>query len=259
MVSQRISRPGRNHIAAHRASGYPYFVAPKAHTLSTQSTDDYLKAILELGGPEEVRVTSNAIAQHLGIRAASVTGMIQKLAALHPPFVKYEKHHGVRLTEAGKNRALEILRHHRLLERFLHDILDYRWDEVHDEAERLEHYISERLEDRIAAKLGDPDTDPHGHPIPERNGVVRRVQEVSLLTWDCGVPAVISSVSDRDPAVLRDMERLGLMPGVRVLVERGGRSASLSVRVAGKREPVRLSQTLARDISVIADPGSPAP
>ena len=99
--------------------------------------DDYLKAILELGGPGEERVAGNALAHHLGIRAASVTGMLQKLAAQKPPLVKYEKHHGVRLTAAGKMRALEVLRHHRLLERFLHDVLDYSWDEVHDEAERL--------------------------------------------------------------------------------------------------------------------------
>src|SRR5580700_7172256 len=127
---------------------------------SSEPVDDYLKAILELSGAEEERVTSNALARYLGVRAASVTGMLQKLAAQKPPFVKYEKHHGARLTAAGKVRALEILRHHRLLERFLHDFLDYSWDEVHDEAERLEHFISERLEDRIAAKLGDPEIDP---------------------------------------------------------------------------------------------------
>ena len=126
------------------------------------------------GRTGDERVTSNALAQHLGVRAASVTGMLQKLAAQKPSFVKYEKHHGVRLTDnGGSMRALEVLRHHRLLERFLHDFLDYSWDEVHEEAERLEHFISERLEDRIAAKLGDPETDPHGHPIPERNGAVR--------------------------------------------------------------------------------------
>src|ERR1017187_1717304 len=96
---------------------------------TTESVDDYLKAILELGGAEEERVTSNALAHHLGVRAASVTGMLQKLAAQKPPFVKYEKHHGVRLTATGKMRALEVLRHHRLLERFLHDFLDYSWDE----------------------------------------------------------------------------------------------------------------------------------
>jgi DtxR family Mn-dependent transcriptional regulator len=218
----------------------------------TESVDDYLKAILELGGPEEERVSGNALAQHLGVRAASVTGMLQKLAAQKPPMVKYEKHHGVRLTGTGKMRALEVLRHHRLLERFLHDFLDYSWDEVHEEAERLEHFISERLEDRIAAKLGDPDTDPHGHLIPERNGTVPERQEVVLTKWACGVPARISSVSDRDPGALREMARLGLAPGVAVTVEAGTRNSSLLVRVGESAEAVRVSQTLAAGIRVIA-------
>ena len=147
--------------------------------------------------------------------------MLQKLAAQKPPFVHYEKHHGARLTAAGKTRALEVLRHHRLLERFLHDVLDYSWDEVHDEAERLEHFISERLEDRIAAKLGDPETDPHGHLIPERNGALPARQEVPLSNWACGMPAVISSVSDRDAKALREMKRLGLKPGTAITVESG--------------------------------------
>jgi DtxR family Mn-dependent transcriptional regulator len=214
--------------------------------------DDYLKAILELGGPAEERVTGNSLARHLGVRAASVTGMLQKLAAQKPPFVKYEKHHGVRLTAAGKMRALEILRHHRLIERFLHDFLDYSWDEVHDEAERLEHFISERLEDRIAAKLGDPETDPHGHPIPERSGALPAREEVLLSKWACRVPAVISSVSDRDPAALREMTRLGLKPGTAITVETGTRSASLLVRIGGRTDSVRLSQALASGISVMA-------
>src|SRR5579863_782844 len=219
---------------------------------NTESIDDYLKAILELSGAEEQSVSSNAIAQHLGVRAASVTGMLQKLAGLKPPFVKYEKHHGARLTPSGKMRALEVLRHHRLLERFLHDFLDYSWDEVHDEAERLEHFISERLEDRIAAKLGDPQTDPHGHLIPERDGMLPVREEVLLSKWACGVPAVISSVSDRDPAALREMTRLGLKPGVAIIVETGTRNASLRVRIGGRADSVRLSQALASGISVTA-------
>jgi DtxR family Mn-dependent transcriptional regulator len=228
-------------------------VPPRYHAPgSTESVDDYLKAILELSGPEEARVTSNALAQHLDIRAASVTGMLQKLAAQKPSFVKYEKHHGVRLTEAGKMRALEVLRHHRLLERFLHDFLDYSWDEVHDDAERLEHFISERLEDRIAAKLGDPETDPHGHLIPERNGAVPVRQEVLLSKWACGVPAVISSVSDRDPSALREMERLGLRPGTTVIVEAGTRNASLLVRIGDRPDRTRLSQRLSSAICVIS-------
>ncbi len=158
------------------------------------------------------------------------------------------------LTDAGKFRALEVLRHHRLLERFLHDFLGYSWDEVHEEAERLEHFISERLEDRIAAKLGDPDIDPHGHPIPERNGTVPLRKEVPLSKWVCGVPAVISSVSDRDSSALREMQRLGLIPGVSLVVEPGSRNASFLIRICGGSEPIRLSQRLACEISVVADP-----
>jgi len=230
-------------------------VPPRLHgPYTTESVDDYLKAILELGGSEQERVTSNALAQHLGVRAASVTEMLQKLAAQKPPFVRYEKHHGARLTAHGRRRALEILRHHRLLERFFHDFLDYSWDEVHDEAERLEHFISERLEDRIAAKLGDPETDPHGHLIPERSGALPARKEVLLSKWACGIPAVISSVSDRDAAALREMTRLGLKPGVAITVETGTRNASLRVRIGDGIGSVRLNQTLASGISVTAGP-----
>jgi DtxR family Mn-dependent transcriptional regulator len=230
-------------------------VQPKIRVpANTESVDDYLKAILELSGPQEARVTSNALAQHLDVRAASVTGMLQKLAIQKPSYVKYEKHHGVRLTPFGKMRALEVLRHHRLLERFLHDFLDYSWDEVHDDAERLEHFISERLEERIAAKLGDPQTDPHGHLIPERNGSLPERQEALLSQWACGAPAVVSSVSDRDSAALREMERLGLRPGVGIRVEAGTRGASLLVHIGNGAEPVRLSQRLAAGIFVVAGP-----
>jgi DtxR family transcriptional regulator, Mn-dependent transcriptional regulator len=219
---------------------------------TTEAVDDYLKAILELSGPAEQRVTGNALAGHLEVRAASVTGMLQKLANQRPSFVKYEKHHGVRLTEMGKRRALEILRHHRLLERFLHDVLDFSWDEVHDEAERLEHYISERLEDRIAAKLGDPDVDPHGHAIPEKDGAVTARDEVALSKWPCGVPAVISSVSDRNATALREMRRLGLTPGAALLVQPGRRKASLLVSIGGK-QAFRVSHELASEILVLSE------
>jgi DtxR family Mn-dependent transcriptional regulator len=228
--------------------GYHQFVETK-HT--SEAVDDYLKAILELSGPDDQRVTSNALAEHLEVRAASVTGMLQKLAAQHPSFVRYEKHRGVRLSEAGKRRALEVLRHHRLLERFLHEFLGYSWDEVHEEAERLEHYISERLEDRIAAKLGDPEVDPHGHLIPERSGAIPFRPETPLLKWSCGVPAVISSVSDRDSSILREIQRLGLMPGANIVVEPGTRNASLLIRIGDQGGPVRLSQRLAQEISVV--------
>jgi len=222
----------------------------KAGLENSESVDDYLKAILELSGTDENRVTSNRLAQRLGVRAASVTGMLQKLAAQRPSFVRYEKHHGVNLSPSGRKRALEVVRHHRLLERFLHDVLDYPWDEVHEEAERLEHFISEKLEDRIAAKLGNPDTDPHGHLIPQKNGAVRNRHETPLSQWACGIPAIVTSVSDRDPSCLREMKRLGVSPGVRIVLDAGVRKALLLARIGSGEDPVRLSRKLAAEIRV---------
>jgi len=137
---------------------------------SSESVDDYLKAILELGEASGERATSNALARRLGISAASVTGMLQKLARGEPALVDYQKHHGAQLTKEGRRRAMQIVRRHRLLELFLCEVLGFPWDEVHVEAERLEHYISQNLEDRIAEKLGDPKIDPHGQSIPRKEG-----------------------------------------------------------------------------------------
>src|SRR5690349_20367207 len=131
--------------------------------------------------------------------------MLRKLAAHRPPLVIYEKHRGVRLTAAGRRRAWELVRHHRLLELFLHDVLKYPWDEVHEEAERLEHFISERFEDRIAAILGDPEFDPHGHAIPQKCHAGTLRNEVPLWRWPLHRAAVISSVSDHDAAYLREL------------------------------------------------------
>ena len=225
------------------------FVSPKIRSTS-EATDDYLKAILELSGAAEIPVSSNDLAARLGVRAASVTGMLQKLARQHPPLVLYEKHHGVRLSAAGKRRAWEIVRHHRLLELFLHDILKYSWDEVHDEAERLEHFISERFEDRVAAILGDPEIDPHGHVIPHRNGTVPEREESPLLKLPVDTSATISSVSDQQPAVLRELRALGLVPGARLVIERKNPNASLVVRIGGQKQAVRLSDELASHIAI---------
>jgi DtxR family Mn-dependent transcriptional regulator len=219
---------------------------------NSESTDDYLKAILELGGLEDNPVSSNALAERLGIRAASVSGMLQKLSVARPSFVLYTRHHGVRLSPTGKKRALEIVRHHRLLERFLHDVLDYSWEEVHEEAERLEHFISEKLEDRIAAKLGNPETDPHGHPIPEKGGAIKKRRETPLSKWACGIPAIVSSVSDRNPALLRELARLGLRPGVKIILDPGVRNASLLLRIGSGETSVRLNKKLAAEIYVSA-------
>ena len=212
--------------------------------------DDYLKTILELGGAEDVRVTTNALADRLGIRTPSVTGMLQRLAAQRPQLILYEKHRGVRLTAAGKRRAWELVRHHRLLELFLHNVLKYSWDEVHEEAERLEHFISERFEDRVAAILGDPEIDPHGHLIPAKHQTGFFRDELALTDWHPGVPAIVSSVSDRSSAALRDIERLGLRPGATISILRMNATACL-VRV-GSNEPVRLSRELAGCVLVAA-------
>ena len=228
-------------------------VATKLLTLtSSESVDDYLKAILELGGAEELRVTTNALADRLRVRTPSVTGMLQRLASERPALVLYEEHRGVRLTAAGKRRSWELVRHHRLLELFLHDVLKYSWDEVHEEAERLEHFISERFEDRVAAILGDPEIDPHGHVIPQKHeaGVFRK--EVSLARWPLQTPATISSVSDRSPSALRELERLGLVPGTVLTVEHRNSASSLSVKLKGKADSIRVSVELADCISVIA-------
>ncbi len=221
---------------------------------TSESVDDYLKAILELGGSEEALVTTNALAERLGIRTPSVTGMLQKLSSERPTLVHYEKHRGVRLAPAGKRRAWELVRHHRLLERFLHDVLKYSWDEVHEEAERLEHFISERFEDRVAAILGDPEIDPHGHVIPHKYAQGMFRNEVELARWPLRTPATITSVSDRNAASLREIERLGLKPGVTVTIEDVNSSGSLCVRLPGQMDVVRMNKNLAGSIFVTATP-----
>jgi DtxR family transcriptional regulator, Mn-dependent transcriptional regulator len=225
---------------------------------TSEAVDDYLKAVLELSGRDEDRVTSNALAAHLGVRAASVTGMLQKLAAQRPPLVIYEKHRGVRLSPAGKRRAWELVRHHRLLELFLHDVLHYSWDEVHEEAERLEHFISERFEDRVAALLGDPEVDPHGHLIPQKHASAGFSSAISLLEWPEGQPAIVESVGDRDAATLRELQRLQLRPGISLVVEHRKPGAVL-VRIGARGPAVRLSNEVAERVLVMASGPRPLP
>lgn len=225
-------------------------MVPGKTVTTSESADDYLKAVLELSGAADSPVSSNELAARLGVRAASVTGMLQKLAAQKPPLVLYEKHHGVRLSAAGKRRAWEIVRHHRLLELFLHDVLKYSWDEVHEEAERLEHFISERFEDRVAAILGDPEIDPHGHIIPHRNGTLPKRQEIPLLSWPTQTAAIVSSISDRDAACLRELRAMGLVPGATLTVETNNPNAALMIQIAGKNQKLRLNTELAALIAV---------
>src|SRR6202522_2346005 len=220
----------------------------------SEAIDDYLKAIFQLSGREERQVSSTEIATDLAITGASVTNMLQKLATLAPPLVVYEKHHGVKLSKAGKKRALEIIRHHRLIETFLHQVLDYPWDEVHQEAERLEHFISERFEERIAAKLGHPEFDPHGHAIPAMDGSLpskdnKEPQSLSQLRR--GQSAKVSSVSDKDPEMLRYLASQGIRPGVRLtLSEQLPFKGSYQIRIGTSAKDALLSHSLAEGISV---------
>jgi DtxR family Mn-dependent transcriptional regulator len=146
---------------------------------NTESVDDYLKAIYTLGGDERRRVGGSELATRLDIAPASVTNMLQKLGSQPKPFVDYKRGEGVRLTAVGRRRALEIVRHHRLVETFLFEVLGYSIDELHAEAERLEHFISERFEERIAEKLRYPQSDPHGHCIPALDGTMPPCHRVS--------------------------------------------------------------------------------
>ena len=183
----------------------------------TQSIQDYLKRIFELteeGNP----ASTNDLATRLGIAPASVTGMVQKLASAEPPLVNYRRHHGVTLTPEGERAALEVLRHHRLLESWLVQSLGYSWDEVHEEACRLEHVISEDFEARMAAALGHPERDPHGDPIPTADLVMPSDEALPLSSLRPTQQAVILRVVGEDPAFLRYLDELGLVPGARLEV-----------------------------------------
>jgi DtxR family Mn-dependent transcriptional regulator len=182
---------------------------------ATRSTQDYLKHIYELtelGQP----ASTNDLARELNVKPASVTGMIQKLASDKPALVAYQKHQGVTLTPTGRKAALEVIRHHRLLETWLVQTLGYSWDEVHEEAERLEHVISEEFEARIAAALGHPTRDPHGELIPSADLTMPADESTPLSALRPSQSATIQRVDAADPNLLRHLESLGLIPSVEI-------------------------------------------
>ena len=183
----------------------------------THAVEDYLKAVYELE-EDFGRAGTSALASALNVAPASVTGMLQKLAEVQPPLVNYERHHGVTLTKAGRKIALEVIRHHRLVELYLAEALGYTWDQVDAEAERLEHAISENLEDKICALLGDPTRDPHGDPIPTKDGTVAAQSRVTLSQVDAGQTARVARVRDDDPALLRYLAELGIIPDATLTV-----------------------------------------
>ncbi len=180
------------------------------------AVEDYLRAIYQLSEqsePTDARITTSHLAERLAVRPASVTAMLQKLAATTPALVDYHKNHGARLTAAGERAALGVVRNHRLLELFLHEKLGFRWDEVHDEADRLEHAINEATAARIDAALGHPARDPHGHAIPDGDLSLPRPAAVPLSGLIAGQSAIICHVADEDAELLRYLDAIGLRPG----------------------------------------------
>jgi DtxR family Mn-dependent transcriptional regulator len=216
----------------------------------TDSVQDYLKVIYDLTAGGE-RVTTNQIADRLDIAPASVTGMVQKLASFDPPLVEYRKHHGVLLTPEGEKAALEVIRHHRLLELFLQERLGYPWDEVHAEADRLEHVISEDFEERIAQSLGDPLRDPHGDPIPTRDLQVPASSDTRLCELRPNQRASVRRVDSTDTGLLRHLSGLGLVPRARLLVvEHSPFDDNLSMQINGHAEPIVLGPGITSRIFV---------
>jgi DtxR family Mn-dependent transcriptional regulator len=205
--------------------------------MPSESVQDYLKAIwkLERDGP----ATTSALAAELGVTPASATAMVKKLAGLG--LVEHERYRGVRLTPSGERAALEVIRHHRLLELYLMKALGLGLDEVHAEAERLEHYLSEDLESRIDAALGHPTHDPHGDPIPTAELELVADDSRWLTEVADGAEAVVSRVPDGDPELLRYLASLGIVPDQPiVLVGRAPFDGPVTIEIGGARHAIGL-------------------
>lgn len=201
----------------------------------TESVEDYLKVIFKL--QQHTTAGTNDIAKALNVAPASVTNMVKRLAdnglATHTP------HKGVTLTDAGEKVALEILRHHRLLELYLAEQLGYPIDMVHDEAEKLEHHISEEFEERIAAMLGEPTHDPHGDPIPTKHGVMPEQWNRPLTESAVGEVLLIRRISDESQELLRFFISLGLIPKTRIeIIAKAPFNGPLTIRIGDRTEIV---------------------
>jgi DtxR family Mn-dependent transcriptional regulator len=212
----------------------------------SQAMENYLKVIFEILENNE-RASTSVIADLMGHSPASVTAMVKRLAELN--LVSHEPYRGVKLTRVGKRTAMEIVRHHRLVELYLAEALGVPWDRVHDEAEKLEHVISEDLEDRIAAVLGNPTVDPHGAPIPGRDGSIARVEAIALSDVQPGATVTVVEVGDRSPELLRHLGDLKLYPGTEIMVVRVEPYDGPLVIRAGNREFI-LGRGAAKEIRV---------
>lgn len=219
------------------------------HEPATQAIEDYVKAIHALeqraGGP----VPTTALAERVGVTPGSVSAMLRKLA--DRGLVEHEPYHGVSLTERGQRVALEVMRHHRLLELFLARELGMPWDRVHTEAEVLEHVLSDELETLIAAKLGNPTRDPHGDPIPTAELELAADASIALGALEPGDRGCLVRVSDADPAMLRYLAERGIAPGDRLeVVEKDPFAGPVHVRFDGAAAPTVLGGALVEAMRV---------
>ena len=222
-------------------------MATQPETLRSPAIEDYAKAIYALQARSADPASTNALAERLGVTAGSASGMVKRLGELG--LVTHVPYRGVSLTDAGRRIALEVIRHHRLLELYLVQSLGVPWDRVHDEAEVLEHVLSEQLEERIATQLGDPTLDPHGDPIPTRDLVLTEPQTQSLETLEPGARGTFVRVSDSDPEMLRYLAQRGIAPGdALTVVERQPFGGPVFVRFGAEVHP--LGGELARAIRV---------
>ncbi|MDH3215132.1 MAG: metal-dependent transcriptional regulator [Candidatus Krumholzibacteria bacterium] len=213
---------------------------------------DYVKAIYKLSQKKQ-KVTPSGLAETLGVSAAAVTKMVRRLQDLK--LVRYAKTQGLRLSPTGEKIALEMIRHHRLLELYLTEALGYGWDEVHDEAEKLEHVISEQFEEKIERLLGYPTHDPHGAPIPTREGHIERAELTVLSQLETGAHGCVERVSDSDAQMLTYLGELGLYPGTPVeMIAREPYGGSLHVRISGQDHAIGLA--LADNVFVSVREGS---
>lgn len=215
----------------------------------SQSVEDYLKAIYKLENEVDEGVSNSRLAEEMGVAGASVTNMVKRLSKMG--LVDYESYYGSRLTDAGEKIALEIIRHHRLLELYLKEMMGYSWDEVHDEAEKLEHHISEQFEDRIAELLNHPQFDPHGDPIPDKDGSMPKEHLFSLTEIKEKTPCIIRRVKNQDPGLLRYLEERNLIPGVKVeIAKREPFDGPVHIYVENEEE-VAIGSNVASDIYVV--------
>ena len=219
----------------------------------SQSVQDYLKAIYNLTRGK-IPTTTSALAERLGFAPASVTNMIQKLAGMQPPMVVYHKRQSVELTEEGEKAALRILRRHRLLETFMVNILGFTWDEVHEEADHLEHIISPRFEERLARFLENPKFDPHGDPIPGQDLVIPPSNLSSLAIIQTKQGGRVRRVLTNSPEVLRYFDEIGIRPGEEIVVNaRDPFDTVFTVKIGDSKNEHSIGSRLAGLIEVEMD------